>query len=72
MPGQPRLSNFSAQNLDALPSLARGEVRRLTVPAIAATADSLRGYGHPVADFATAAVTLVTWPQPGWLSLIHI
>ena len=67
---QPGLSNFSGLALEAMPSLATGAVRRHVVPAVTATAASLRGYGHPVADFASAAVTLVTWPQPGWRPVV--
>jgi ureidoglycolate lyase/seryl-tRNA synthetase len=64
------LSNFSALALDAMPSVAAGAVRRHVVPAVAATAASLQGYGHLVRDFASAAVTIVTWPQPGWRPVV--
>jgi ureidoglycolate lyase/seryl-tRNA synthetase len=70
MATRPGISNFGAHALDAMPSLDRGEVRRLRVPAVAATAASLSGFGHVVADFATATVTIVTWPQPGWRPVV--
>ena len=70
MATRPEISNFSALSLDAMPSLARGEIRAHRVPAITATAASLRGYGHVVRDFAAATVTLVTWPQPGWRPVV--
>ncbi len=59
------LSNFAAVDLFAMPSLARGEARAHRVRSVAATDDSLRGFGRIVRDFATACVTVVTWPQPG-------
>jgi hypothetical protein len=40
------------------------------VPLIVATATSLRGYGHPTADFPNDKVTIVTWPQPGWRPIV--
>ena len=67
---QSGLSNFSALALEAMPSLASGAVGRHVVPAVLATAASLRGFGHQVTDFAAAAVTLVTWPQPGWRPVV--
>jgi ureidoglycolate lyase len=63
-------SNFAALDLDAMPSLARGEARAHRVPGVAATARSLAGFGSIVADFAQAPVTIVTWPQPGWRPVV--
>ncbi|HUO79428.1 MAG TPA: ureidoglycolate lyase [Steroidobacteraceae bacterium] len=59
------LSNFAALDLNAMPSLARGEVRAQRVPLRAASAEALSGYGSIVPDFAAGRVTIVTWPQPG-------
>jgi ureidoglycolate lyase/seryl-tRNA synthetase len=66
----PVASNFAALDLNAMPSLARGEVRAHRVPLLAATDQTLRGYGRTVAEFAAAAVTIVTWPQPGWRPIV--
>jgi len=63
-------SNFAGADLAAMPSLRRGEVRAHRVPLIEATAESLRGYGRIVPDFASAEVTIVTWPQPGWRPVV--
>jgi ureidoglycolate lyase/seryl-tRNA synthetase len=35
-----------------------------------ATAETLRGYGSVVPDFAAGVVTIVTWPQPGWRPIV--
>jgi hypothetical protein len=59
------LSNFAELDLNALPSLRAGAVRAHRVPLVAATPESLLGYGHVVPDFAAARVAIVTWPQPG-------
>ena len=64
------LSNFAAVDLGAMPSLARGEVRAYRVPGVRATPQTLQGYGRIVADFATAHVTIMTWPQPGWRPIV--
>jgi ureidoglycolate lyase len=64
------LSNFADLDLTAMPSLARGEVRAQRVPQIAATNETLRGYGHVVPEFAPARVTIVTWPQPSWRPIV--
>jgi ureidoglycolate lyase/seryl-tRNA synthetase len=64
------LSNFAGIDLNAMPSLARGEVRAHRVPLVAATATALAGYGHLVPDFALGRVTIVTWPQPGWRPVV--
>jgi ureidoglycolate lyase len=53
-----------------MPSLSRREVQAHRVPLIEATNETLRGYGHIVADFALGRVTIVTWPQPGWRSIV--
>ncbi len=63
-------SNFAGANLAAMPSIARGQVRAHRVPLLAATAETLQGYGRLVADFVRAEVTIVTWPQPGWRSIV--
>jgi ureidoglycolate lyase len=63
-------SNFAALDLNAMPSLARGEVWAHRVPLIDATGESLRGYGRIVPDFARDPVTIVTWPQPGWRPIV--
>jgi len=64
------LSNFAGVDLAAMPSLTRGEARALRVPAVAATAESLRGFGRIVTDFAGESVTIMTWPQPGWRPVV--
>jgi len=53
-----------------MPSITAGDVGVHRVPQIAATHDSLRGYGHVVADFARERVTIVTWPQPDWRPIV--
>jgi ureidoglycolate lyase len=63
-------SNFSARDLGAMPSLAAGEVRAHRVPVIAATGETLRGYGHIVRNFAEERVSIVTWPQPNWRPIV--
>src|SRR5690349_6977913 len=63
-------SNFAALDLAAMPSTGRGEARIHTVPLVAATAETLRGYGSVVTDFAAGRVTIVTWPQPGWRPIV--
>jgi ureidoglycolate lyase len=59
------LSNFSSVDLEAMPSLARGEARIQRVPGVLATPASLAGLGHVVPDPMQAHVTIVTWPQQG-------
>src|SRR5205085_1922387 len=66
----PMFSNFAELDLDKLPSLARGEVRAHRVRQVVADDPSLRGYGRLVRDFAAAAVTIATWPQPGWRPVV--
>jgi ureidoglycolate lyase/seryl-tRNA synthetase len=63
-------SNFAALDLNAMPSLARGEARAHRVPMVAASEASLRGYGRLVPAMAGATVTIVTWPQPGWRPVV--
>jgi ureidoglycolate lyase/seryl-tRNA synthetase len=63
-------SNFAELDLDAMPSIARGAARAHLVPLIRADAETLRGYGHIVPDFARGRVTIVTWPQPGWRPIV--
>jgi ureidoglycolate lyase/seryl-tRNA synthetase len=64
------LSNFAAIDLAAPPSIETGAVRVHRVPLVIATPESLTGYGHLVSDFASAEVTIVTWPQPGWRPVV--
>lgn len=66
----PIFSNFAAIDLNAPPSLARGDVRAHRVRRIIASQDTLTGYGHQVSDFAAGQVTIVTWPQPGWRPVV--
>jgi hypothetical protein len=70
MPGEVTFSNFTGIDLDAMPSVARGEARVVQAPLVKATEESLTGYGHLVRDFAGAKVTIVTWPQPGWRPIV--
>jgi ureidoglycolate lyase len=63
-------SNFSALDLSAMPSISRGEARVQKVPSVRATAQALEGYGRLVPEFARGAVSIVTWPQPGWRPLV--
>src|SRR5882757_6630552 len=65
-----KFSNFAELDLNALPSTRRGEAGIHRVRQVVATAETLRGYGHIVTDFATGAVTIVTWPQPGWRPIV--
>ena len=53
-------SNFAGVDLQAMPSIARGEARVVMAPFVRATPASLAGYGRPVADFASGRVTIVT------------
>ena len=64
-------SNLAALDLAAMPSLAAGEVRAHRVKLVAATDDTLRGYGHIVPDFTRGHVTIVTWPQPDWRPIVE-
>lgn len=59
-------SNFAAVDLLAKPSLARDEARIHSVRSVIATPASLEGFGRVVTEFASAQVTIVTWPQQGW------
>ena len=70
MGGQVDFSNFTGVDLDAMPSILRGEARVVTAPFVRATPETLTGYGHTVGDFATGRVTIVTWPQPGWRKIV--
>lgn len=70
MPDDAQFSNFTGIDLANLPSVARGEAKVVTAPLVRATAESLKGYGHLVEDFAAAKVTIVTWPQPGWRPIV--
>ncbi len=64
------LSNFAEIDLAAPPSIVTGAVRVHRVPLVIADTETLRGYGHIVPDFVTGAVTIVTWPQPGWRAVV--
>jgi ureidoglycolate lyase len=64
------LSNFAAVDLNAMPSLAKGDVWAHPVRLVAATHESLQGYGHIITDFAQDPVTIITWPQPGWRPIV--
>jgi ureidoglycolate lyase/seryl-tRNA synthetase len=64
------LSHFSAFDHAGLPSLEKGEVRAHRVPCVAASAETLRGYGHLVHHFARDHVQIVTWPRPGWRPIV--
>ena len=70
MPNEVAFSNFTGVDLDAMPSVARGEARVVEAPLVPATAESLKGYGGLVENFATGRVTIVTWPQPGWRPIV--
>ncbi len=70
MPNEVAFSNFTGIDLDAMPSIARGEARVVDAPLVRATAASLEGYGSLVGNFATGKVTIVTWPQPGWRPIV--
>lgn len=63
-------SNFAGLDLDAPPSIASGAVGVHEVRRVVADAETLLGYGRIVPDFASARVTLVTWPQPGWRPVV--
>jgi hypothetical protein len=65
-----KFSNFAELDLAALPSTVRGEAGIHRVKQLVATAETLAGYGHRVTDFAAGAVTIVTWPQPGWRPIV--
>ena len=64
------LSNFAEIDLAAPPSIDTGAVRVHRVPLVVASAETLRGYGHVVPDFAGGQVTIVTWPQPDWRPVV--
>jgi ureidoglycolate lyase len=64
------LSNFADIDLSAPPSIASGAVRAHKAPLVLAGAETLRGYGHVVPDFASGRVTIVTWPQPDWRPVV--
>ena len=63
-------SNFADIDLDAPPSIERGEVRVHRAPLVVASPKTLLGYGHIVPDFDSGQVTIVTWPQPGWRPVV--
>ena len=64
------LANFTGLDLQAMPSIERGEVFAHRVRQVRATAQSLRGYGALVNDCAAHAVSIVTWPQGGWRPIV--
>jgi hypothetical protein len=47
------------------PNLREG-LRRVRMPMVDATDDSLRGYGRIVADRSECAIEIVRWPAQGW------
>jgi hypothetical protein len=51
--------------LRTAPAIARPFAAH-TVPVVTATAESLKGYGRPVADFAAEPIEIVRWPAQGW------
>jgi ureidoglycolate lyase len=53
-----------------MPSTERGDVFVHRVPQVRATPQALRGFGTPVMDYASHAVTIVTWPQAGWRPIV--
>jgi len=63
-------SNFAALDLAAMPSIVRGEARVHRVKLVAATEQTLRGFGRIIPEFARGEVTIVTWPQPGWRPIV--
>ena len=69
--GRPISSNFAGVDLVAMPSIAAGEAGVHRARRVLADADTLRGYGRPVADFGEGQVTIVTWPQPGWRPVVQ-
>lgn len=68
--GDTQFSNFAELDLEAMPSIARGEARAHAVPLIRATPESFRDFGHLVPDFVLAEVTIVTWPRPDWRPIV--
>lgn len=64
------LSNFSGVNLSAMPSIERGQARRVEARRVCASEASLRGYGRLVDHFDPADVTLVPWPVRGRRPLV--
>jgi len=70
MPDDTQFSNFAGVDLAKMPSIISGEARVVAAPLVRATAESLKGYGHLVDDFASGNVTIVTWPQPGWRPIV--
>jgi ureidoglycolate lyase/seryl-tRNA synthetase len=64
------LSNFAKVDINAMPSILRGEAQAHRVPLILATPQNLVGFGHQVLDFNGAQVTIVTWPRPNWRPIV--
>jgi hypothetical protein len=64
------VSNFAGVALEAMPSAADPAVGVFRVPVLAATAESLLGYGHFVDDHRDELVEIVTWPRPGWRPIV--
>jgi len=50
------------------PELPAG-LRRVAMPVVAATPDTLQGYGFLVDDPATCAIEITRWPATGWRSV---
>jgi ureidoglycolate lyase/seryl-tRNA synthetase len=64
------LTNFAEIDFTAPPSIANGAARVHKTPLVVANAETLRGYGHIVPDFAAGRVTIVTWPRPDWRPVV--
>ena len=51
------------------PSIKKGEAKVHRLPVVEATAESLRGFGEIVTDFAAAEVKILPWPLSGWRAM---
>jgi ureidoglycolate lyase len=59
-----------ARQIDVrFPSVDDGSTRVVRAPLVRATAESLRGFGEIVTDFATAQTHITPWPVSGWRPL---
>jgi ureidoglycolate lyase len=61
--------NQTGLDLSRPPSTKRGDVKVHSVPLMRASAESLRGFGRPITDFATAGCDITPWPVSGWRPL---
>ena len=64
------LSEFSAQDVTRMPSVARGEAGVHEVSIVEATPQALAGLGRLVSRFDPADVTIVPWPVSGRRPLV--